>query len=390
MVAGAHDIARPHGPLVATGVSMSMLDRCYAVRDKLLGNSIFQRFSASFPLTRPIADKQARALFDLCAGFVYSQILAACVRLDLFKRLASGPKSISVLSRELALSPAATERLLLAALSLRLVSRRGQRFGLGMLGAALNGNPGIAAMIAHHDMLYRDLEDPVGLLRCERKTTDLGQYWPYARTATPAGLGADDVGDYSALMSASQSFIARDVLDAYPFGRHRCLLDIGGGEGAFIAAAADRFPKLNFVLFDLPAVADRARQRIAAAHLEARVTIRGGSFKSDALPQGADIVSLVRLVHDHDDETVMVLLRAIHQVLPPGGGVLVAEPMAGVTGAEPVGDAYFGMYLLAMGQGRPRRPAEIAGMLQQAGFVGVTARPTRRPMLVGLVSGSKP
>jgi len=40
--------------------------------------------------------------------------------------------------------------------------------------------PGIAAMIAHHDALYADLADPVALLRGERDTTALGAYWPYA------------------------------------------------------------------------------------------------------------------------------------------------------------------------------------------------------------------
>ena len=40
----------------------------------------FQRFAASFPLTKPIAQRQSQALFDLCAGFVYAQVLQACWR----------------------------------------------------------------------------------------------------------------------------------------------------------------------------------------------------------------------------------------------------------------------------------------------------------------------
>ena len=43
--------------------------------------------------------------------------------------------------------------------------------------------------------------------------------------------------------------------------------------------------------------------------------------------------------------------------LPADGTLLLAEPMAGSRGAEPVGDAYFGFYLLAMGSGRPRTRA---------------------------------
>ena len=37
-------------------------------------------------------------LFDLCAGFVYSQILLACVRLHLFEILAEGPLTVATLA----------------------------------------------------------------------------------------------------------------------------------------------------------------------------------------------------------------------------------------------------------------------------------------------------
>ena len=56
------------------------------------------------------------------------------------------------------------------------------------------------------------------------------------------------------------------------------------------------------------------------------------------------------------------------QALPADGALLMAEPMAGGAGAEPIGDAYFGFYLLAMGSGRPRTPAELARLLARAGF----------------------
>jgi demethylspheroidene O-methyltransferase len=67
----------------------------------------------------------------------------------------------------------------------------------------------------------------------------------------------------------------------------------------------------------------------------------------------------VRVVHDHDDERVLALLRAVRAALPPGGTLLLAEPMAGTPGAQAMGDAYFGFYLLAMGSGRPRTPQRL-------------------------------
>ena len=141
-------------------------DRGLALRDRVLADPRFQRWAARFPLTRPIAERRATALFDLCAGFVYSQVLFACVHLGLLEALAEhGPSAPSELARTLQLSRGATERLLDAAADLALVERRsGNRWGLGKHGTSYVGNPGIAAMVRHHALLYRDLADPIALL----------------------------------------------------------------------------------------------------------------------------------------------------------------------------------------------------------------------------------
>jgi demethylspheroidene O-methyltransferase len=342
-------------------------------------------------LTRWIARRRTRAAFDLCAGFVYSQILVACVRLRLLEILFEGPQSLDALASRLGLTFAAADRLLRAATALRLTTRRRRgRFALGPLGAAMVGNPGIAAMVEHHALLYGDLQDPVALLRGAPKDGALAGYWAYAGTTEPASLPAERIAAYSDLMATSQHFVAREILDAYPLDRHRCLLDVGGGDGAFLAAVAGRAPDLRLVLFDLPSVTDRARARFALAGIADRTVTVGGDFRSDPLPAGADIVSLVRVAHDHDDATVLALLRAVRRALAPGGTLLLAEPMANTPGARPVGDAYFGFYLLAMGQGRPRTPEELTALMVQAGFGRPRRLATRIPLLVSVLAAKSP
>ncbi|MGA2043615.1 MAG: methyltransferase [Roseiarcus sp.] len=369
------------------GVS-SWFERWLGFRNGLVANPRFQRWAAASPLTRLIARRRARALFDLCAGFVYSQILLACVRLRVLEILADGPRGAESLAAPLGLSPDAARRLLRAATALGLTrALPGDRFGLDELGAALLGNPSVTALVEHHALLYDDLRDPVALLRGE-SSSRLSRFWPYAGDSPEAGGSAapdDAFAAYSGLMSQSQTLLAEDVLDAYPIARRRRLLDVGGGEGVFIAAAAARAPALELTLFDLPPVIARARARLAARGLGERVATVGGSFLRDPLPAGADVVSLVRIVHDHDDESALTLLRAVHAALPSGGQVLIAEPMAGTPGAEPMGDAYFGFYLLAMGRGRPRTPEELKGLLRKAGFARARLRATSRPLLASLM-----
>jgi len=368
-----------------------ILERLLGLRDRLVSSERFRAWAARFPLTRPIARRRARALFDLCAGFVYTQVLLTCVRLRLPEILLEGPQTEAQLAHRMALPPDATSRLLAAAISLKLVSRRGRdRYGLGSLGAALAGNRAITAMIEHHTMLYADLNDPVALLRGEQPATQLARYWPYADRDQAAHLAADQVAPYTALMSASQPMVAAEVLGAYDFSRHRCLLDVGGGEGIFLAAVAARHPKLRLMLFDLPPVAERAAAQFAASGLAGRATAHGGDFFADALPEGADVISLVRVALDHPDESVLAILRAARRALAPDGGLLLAEPMSGTSGAEPIADAYFGFYLAAMGRGRPRSPARFIELLREAGFERIRTRSTHTPLVARVLTARTP
>ena len=354
-------------------------------RNDILSSPRFQAYAASFPLTRSVAARRAQKAFDLTAGFVYSQILLACVELRVFDVLRPGPRSLASLAPDLGLSIAAAGRLLRAAAALDLAEERGpDTFGLGPQGAALLGNPGALAMVEHHRLVYADLADPVALLRGEASATRLSRFWAYAKASSPTDVDDEGVREYSALMAQSQTLVRGDILDAYPMKDAQLLVDVGGGEGAFLEEALSRYPALHGVVFDLPAVAARARLRLGE-RFGTRAEAQGGDFTADELPRGADVISLVRVLHDHDDDVAMALLRNIRRALGTGGVLILAEPMAEESGSRTVGDAYFGFYLLAMGSGKARTPKRIAEMLREAGFARSRLIPTRRPMLTRLV-----
>jgi demethylspheroidene O-methyltransferase len=187
-------------------------------------------------------------------------------------------------------------------------------------------------------------------------------------------------------MSATQSLVAGDLMDAYAFRKHSCLLDVGGGDGMFLCSLAPRVPGLRLMLFDLPAVAERGRARLAAAGLGERTEVHGGDFTAVDLPGGADVVSLLRVLHDHDDAAALALLRAVRRALPLGGRVVIAEPMRAVPGSLPAAETYLGFYLLAMGQGRVRSMDEIKALLAGAGFAGAHVHRTERPWQCAVLS----
>lgn len=387
--------------MTAAGSPRGWRERWQRWRDARLASAAFRRWASAFPLTRPIARRRAQALFDLMAGFVYSQVLLACVQLRVFDEVADRPRTAEELAARAAMSPESMRRLLDAAVSLRLLERRrGGVYGLGPLGAPLVEDDAIGSMVRHHAVLYADLRDPVDLLRAgsgERFAAEgraaggaMARYWPYADGQQPGRLTDEQVAEYSALMHASHPLVAHEVIAAYPLRRHRCLLDVGGGEGRFLSLVAEAAPELQLMLFDLPAVAERARLRLAAAGLAARTTTHGGDFLRDPLPTGADLVTLVRVLFDHPDERAIAILRAVRRALPAGGTVLVAEPMGGVRGAERMGDAYYSFYLLAMGRGQSRTPERHAELLRAAGFERPTVVPTPMPLQASVIVATSP
>lgn len=368
------------------GVTPEWKLRWIAWRNRVLASPAFQNWAARNWLTRRIARRKARELFDLVAGFTYTQTLLAALESGLLDRLAEGPCSVANASAVTGLSESAAERLIKAAASLDLAEEVSPgQWMLGQRGAALHSQHGAKAMIRHHTLLYRDLADPLALLRQNRAdSTELSEFWRYAARSDASGEAEAAVTPYSQLMAASQAMVASEVLQAYSFNRHNALLDVGGGHGAFIGAVAARHPQLRLGVFDLPGVTKGAAEKLQRLGLS-RVEMHGGDFFRDPLPAGYDCISLVRILHDHDDSAAQAILAAARLALPVGGRLLIAEPMAGTPGAEPMGDAYFGFYLWAMRSGRPRQQDELGAMLKRAGFRNWREVPTAQPLIARII-----
>lgn len=364
---------------------VSLKQRWVGWRNRIISSPGFQSWAARFVFTRPVSRIRARRLFDIIAGFTYSQTLFACVEGGIIARLEGGAASSAALAEVARLDGAATQRLLRAAAALGLIEQVGDDLWmLGEQGVALVGNPGAIAMIRHHHLLYADLADPLGLLRGERSGPGaLAGYWPYALGDGSEGGNSDAVSPYSQLMAASQPMVADQVVHAFRFDRHRRMLDVGGGSGAFIGAVAKVAPALEFGLFDLPAVTALGQQQLAAQGVT--VNAHPGDFRGDSIPPGYDLITLIRILHDHDDDLAQSLLIKIRAGLSRGGTLLIAEPMAGTRGAEAMADAYFGFYLLAMGSGRARTAQEIGAMLTRAGFATWAERPTGLPIVTRVI-----
>ena len=369
-------------------------DRMLAWLERLYASPRLYSFSLTNPFTRWVTRRRTQKLFDLMAGFVHTQVMLGCIRLDLFKMLHQAPADLQQIAARVNMPAPVLQRLLLSAVSLGLLECRSQsRFGLGPLGVPLATHDGIAAMIEHNHLLYADMQDPVGFLN-NAWQGDMAAYWPYAHDAQAATRAAQDkFSRYSDLMAASQGFVVEEILSSYFFDEHQCVLDVGAGKGRFACDMAAHAPHLKVKLFDLPPVLELAKNNVQQRGMSERMSFYPGSFLHDELPQGADLVTLVRVAHDHPDDVVKQLLQKIHAALPLGGVLLLAEPMARTLSASQSGsaqaDAYFHFYLLAMGAGRLRTPEELMRLMAEAGFGQIEHLPNAMPIHAQLIVARK-
>lgn len=364
---------------LAVPLGIRVKRRWIALRNRVIASPRFQANAARNPLLRPVARRRSAALFDLVSGFIYTQTLLAALEGGVIDLLAGGMASTRDVAQNAGLGDDAALRLLRAAEAIGLVEHAGgDCWMLGEQGAVLHANAGARAMIRHHPLLYDDLAKPLELLRSgRREETRLSRFWAYAAHSV-------DAAEYSQLMAASQEMVCEQVLASGVLPKNGSLLDVGGGLGVFASKVVEHRPALRMGVFDLPEVIVQTRTRLAGKPVE----LHPGNFFRDPLPGGYDCLSLVRILHDHDDDKALLLLRAARQALGQGGRLIIAEPMAGVRGAERMGDAYFGFYLWAMGSGRPRRRGELGAMLLDAGFANWRPVATNLPVITSLIVAS--
>jgi hypothetical protein len=156
------------------------------------------------------------------------------------------------------------------------------------------------------------------------------------------------------------------VLAAYDFGRFQNLTDVGGGNGAFLAAVLMAHPTLRGVLFDQPHVVSGAHAVLEAAGVTNRCRVISGSF-FESLPDNSDGYVLRTVIHDWDDGDAIRILKVVRGAIADDGTVLLIERIV----SPPNGgrDAKFADLNMLVGLGgRERTREEYAELLQQSGF----------------------
>jgi hypothetical protein len=178
---------------------------------------------------------------------------------------------------------------------------------------------------------------------------------------------------FDAAMTGMSRRQAVALLAAYDFGSFSRIVDVGGGQGAFLAAVLTKYPATRGVRFDQPDVVAHAEPILRAAGVADRCEVVGGSFFED-VPGGGDAYVLKGVVLNWGDEEAVAILRACRRAMGQTGSLLVIEPVVGPPN-EGALEKFADLIMLVVPGGQARTREELAALFLSAGFRlgGVTA-----------------
>lgn len=321
-------------------------------------------------------------VLELLTAFRRSKTMFAAVKLGVFDALAGEAMSSERLSRALQASPDGLERLLDACVGLGLLTRDGEAFANTPAAQAYLTQQSPARLTGYlnysNDVMWKlweHLEDAV------REGT---HRWPQT-----FGWDGPIFSQFFRTEHAKREFLmgmhgfgllsSPHVVSAFDLSRFNRLVDLGGATGHLAIEACNRYPTLHATVFDLPDAVPLAQEIVGASDVAERIEIVAGDFFQDALPS-ADLYALGRILHDWSEEKIQRLLRRIHDALPAGGAVLIAEKLLADDKSGPTWALMQSLNMLTCTEGKERTLCEYAALLTANGFHSVQGNRTSSPL----------
>jgi acetylserotonin N-methyltransferase len=333
-------------------------------------------------------------VLDLIEAFRRSKTMFAAVKLGVFDLLESGPATAADVAGKLGTNLDATERLLESCTGLKLLTSSGADplvRGGRPRPPIFSNTPETSAYLCtnspysllgyinySNDVLIRlwlNLEDAIheGTNRWNQTFGSSGplfdSFFPTEEKMRTFIMGMHGFGKLS----------SPGVAQAFDLSPYKHIVDLGGATGHLTIEICERYPDLQGTVFDFDKVLNVAREQIALSPAKDRISCVPGDFFTDPLPP-ADLYTLGRILHDWSEEKIDILLRRIHDALPEGGALLIAEKLLNDDKTGPVPAQMQSMNMLLCTEGKERSLPEYREILARAGFRNVEGKLTGRPL----------
>ncbi len=305
-------------------------------------------------------------LMQLITGMWASQSVATMARLGVTDAM-DGPTSAAVIAEKVGARPELLGRMM---------------HTLSTIGVFGQPEPGVFTLTPMSELLRAD--HPASLRAMAITQNDPGHYigWSKAtEVVKDGGNGSvrahgkeawayfgdhpEEADVFNQAMTALSHASIPPLRGAYPWSRHRRIVDVGGGHGALLSAILEEAPDASGVLFDQPVVIDAAATSLPSLPASERIEPQPGSF-FEAVPSGADAYVMKHILHDWSDAKCGEILANVRRAIADDGRLLVVEMVMGPS--APPFAPWLDLNMMVLLEGKERSREQFAALFAANGF----------------------
>jgi ubiquinone/menaquinone biosynthesis C-methylase UbiE len=319
-------------------------------------------------------------------GYAPTLAIEAAVRHGIFDLLDKEPQTAAQVAAKTKTSLRGVKAILDVLVSLQLLQRKGERFGLTAESAAFL----VAGKPSYFGMLFRHI------------SSQLMPSWLQLTEVVRSGRPAAKVND----QKQGARFFAEFVESIFPLsfpaasalGQHLgiskistpvSVLDVGAGSGVWGIAIAKQSPQVRIHAVDWPEVL-KVTRKVARKHgLDKRLSTAPGDFFKADFGKGHRVATIGHILHSEGRERSQRLLKKVFGALASGGTVAIQEFMPNKDRTGPPNALIFAVNMLVNTEaGDTFTFEEMSQWLRKAGFKN--PRLLNVPSVSPLVLADKP
>jgi 2-polyprenyl-3-methyl-5-hydroxy-6-metoxy-1,4-benzoquinol methylase len=337
-----------------------------------------QNFGFNF-LANKIANEEM--LESIGGSYALSSILLTAVELNVFDCLVDAPKTCEQIATEIQVSSDGLERLTIALTAMELLQRDSMgnyhNTPVATTWLTTNSPQSMTSSLLFHKRCYDLFGNLTEVIKSGKQqipqVPTLNNPDRFNDYYTELAKHPQEYFIFLEAMNRSSVGIGAAMSGSVDFSNIRQVTDLGAGGGQVALELAQTVPHLAVKMVDLPIACQFLQQRISTKGLKHRVECVPGNILHDlsAKLERSDAVILSGVLADWGvNERIQILDRA-HNLLKPGGLLLVSETLFDETKTGPLQPAILSLCMLLAMQGNNFTPSEIESILDKAGFVEI-------------------
>ncbi len=301
---------------------------------------------------------------EISYGYWKAQALFVASELDLFTLIGERGKSGRVIAKKLGANYRATEMLLNALVSLKLLTKSKDIFRNSAISkrCLVKDSPAYQGDRIQHFHYMWDY--------WSRLSTAVKTGKPTAYDNAKKGVDEKRLRDFIRAMHNTASVQADELYRKLKIKKYSRLLDLAGGQGTYAVKFAEKNQNLKAVVFDLPDVIKITGEHIEESGMSEQITTIAGNCLEDNLGKGLyDIVLVSHLLHAYGASENQKILKKCWDSLMKDGIVVIQEFILNPSKTMPPFGTLFSLNMLMGTQsGSSYSAVEMKEWLKKAGF----------------------